>query len=245
MTRIRYRDRDDSIAGTFTGIVVGALAGFAVGVIVAQKTGGVSGLAARLRERARGLREEMLRPDIYDEAWDEVEDDEDGTFAALERNVLEAFKNDEILAGRAVDLSALNEDTVELSGWVHSEDESQHAVTIARGVPGVATVVNRLSIGDEEARLADAARRREQGDAAYMESHWEGQRVGTGRRRQGNSSEPDRHADPKPGLESRWLDESEAMRNAADDIARPQPLRGKGPASTRGVPKADHVGDSR
>jgi hypothetical protein len=129
-----------------------------------------------------------------------------------------------------------------LGGWVHSEDEAEHAVTIARGVPGVATVVNRIVVGEEEARLADAARRREDGDPALTESRWEGQRVGTGRRRQGTSDEPDRHADPKPKLESRWLAEQEAIRNAAEEIAieadRPRNARTE---MVRGVPKADHV----
>ena len=116
-----------------------------------------------------------------------------------------------------------------------------------RGIPGVVTVVNRIAVGEEEARLADAARRHAEGDPALTESRWEGQRVGTGRRRQGNSAEPDRHADPKPKLESRWLEEQEAIRNAADDFAPAERRSRREKAATvRGVPKADHVnGEAR
>lgn len=244
MARYRFRDRrDDSIASTLAGLFVGALAGFAVGVVAAQKVGGIHGLASRFRERVRGVRDEILRPDLFEDEFDEYEEEaEEEEFVAIERNVLEAFRNDPILAERAVDISATRDDIVELSGWVHSDEEAEHAVTIARGVPGVATVVNRLSIGEEEARLADVARRHAEGDPALTESRWEGQRVGTGRRRQGNSEEPDRHADPKPKLESRWLEEQEALRHAADEVpgAARRPARTRTERS-RGVPKGDHV----
>ena len=242
MARYRYRHRDESIGSTIAGLFIGALAGFTVGVIAAQKVGGIAGLASRVRDSVRGARDEMLRPDLYDDEFtDEYEDEDDEEFAALERNVLEAFRNDPVLAERAVDISATNHDIVELGGWVFSEEEAEHAVTIARGVPGVATVVNRMVVGEEEARLADAAQRREDGDPALTESRWEGQRVGTGRRRQGTSDEPDRHADPKPKLESRWLEEQEAIRNAAEDFTstdRPRKVRTE---TVRGVPKGDHV----
>ena len=242
MARYRYRHRDESIGSTIAGLFIGALAGFTVGVIAAQKVGGIAGLASRVRDSVRGARDEMLRPDLYDDEFtDEYEDEDDEEFAALERNVLEAFRNDPVLAERAVDISATNHDIVELGGWVFSEEEAEHAVTIARGVPGVATVVNRMVVGEEEARLADAAQRREDGDPALTESRWEGQRVGTGRRRRGTSDEPDRHADPKPKLESRWLEEQEAIRNAAEDFTstdRPRKVRTE---TVRGVPKGDHV----
>ena len=86
-----------------------------------------------------------------------------------------------------------------------------------------------------------------------MGGHWEGQQVGTGRRRQGTSADPDRHADPKPVLEDRWLDTSEAIREAADDIEGIAERRqrekkavkgdrtGGAPVAPTGVPKADHV----
>jgi hypothetical protein len=171
----------------------------------------------------------------------------------LEERVLEAFRNDPVLCERAIDIGSLNDGVIELAGWVENDDEARHAVTIARGVPGVDTVVNRIAIGDEERRFEDAARRFDEGDPSLTETRWEGRQVGTGRRRQGNSAEMDRHADPKPVLEERWQRTDDAIRNAADDTAglaerRPRTKRaargdrtGGSPVAPGGVPKADHV----
>jgi hypothetical protein len=90
-------------------------------------------------------------------------------------------------------------------------------MTITRGVPGVDTVVNRIVVREDEDEIDDfRARYEEEGET--MSGRWEGQQVGTGRRRQGNSSEVDRHADPKPELEDKWLSTPEAIRTAADDV---------------------------
>lgn len=132
--------------------------------------------------------------------------------------MLEAFNNDPILAERAIDIGTIGAGVIELAGWVDSDDEAEHAMTIARGVPGVETVVNRLMVDDEEHQLGDNIRRFREGDPALKGARWEGQQVGTGKRRQGTSAEVDRHADPKPALEDRWLSEREAVRNAADDL---------------------------
>jgi len=124
---------------------------------------------------------------------------------------------------------------------------------MARGVPGVDTVVNRIAIGDEEERFEDAARRFNEGDPALTEARWEGQRVGTGRPRQGTSNEPGRHADPKVVLEERWTRPESAMRNAAESTEGMAERRtrvkrsvrgdrtGGAPVAPGGVPKADHV----
>ena len=104
--------------------------------------------------------------------------------------------------------------------------------------------------------LEENAERVANGDPALTEARWEGQRVGTGRRRQGSSAEPDRHADPKPELEERWLDENRALEAAAEDtegLAERRKSRksksaertgdrtGGSPVAPTGVPKADHV----
>ena len=60
MTPFHYRDEDTSVGSIVTGLTIGALAGFAVGVIFAQKVGGISGIASRIRERVRGGDEEDL-----------------------------------------------------------------------------------------------------------------------------------------------------------------------------------------
>ena len=56
MPTIRYRERDNSAASAAL-VAVGALAGLAAGVLLAQRMGGISGVGARVRDRldqARG-----------------------------------------------------------------------------------------------------------------------------------------------------------------------------------------------
>jgi hypothetical protein len=243
MPRYRFRDDDSSTGSTIATVLLGAVAGFAVGMFVAQRVGGFSGLKSRLKSAGTGdgtlpARQFDFAGDEFDEvdAHDGVaereglaEDDEDfnGMDAVegegdgvplLEERVLEAFNNDPILAERAIDIGSVGPGIIELAGWVDSDDEAEKAMTVARGVPGVETVVNRLMVDDEEQQIGDNVRRFNEGDPALTEARWEGQQVGTGKRRQGTSDEVDRHADPKPNLEDRWLSEREALKNAAEEI---------------------------
>ena len=249
MSPLRYRDEDSSPAAVAAGLLTGAVAGFAVGVAVAQRLGGLEGLVARFRRGAAHLGESVHR---RFEEHEEQYGEEDDLDTELEEHVLEAFQNDPVLSERAIDIGSVGEGMIELAGWVNTEEESEHAVTIARGVPHVQTVVNRLAIGEREQLYASNAQRVDEGDPALTETRWEGQRVGTGRRRQGTSDEPDRHADPRPKLESRWLNEEEAMRNAAGDTGGAAERRrgrksqrgdrsGGAPVTPTGVPKGDHV----
>ena len=264
MSRFRYRDDESSSTNTIIGVVAGAVAGFAVGMLVAQRVGGISGLTSRLRRRrgaAAGVRDDALHgahgvAEDEDE-FEDVEEDElesEEFDESLEEHVLEAFRNDPILSERAIDIGSLNDGVIELAGWVEDDNESEHAVTIARGVPGVTTVVNRIAIGDEERRFEEAARRVREGDASLTETRWEGQGVGTGRRRQGTSDDADRHANPRVELEDRWQRVDEGVRNAADDDStgvaerRSRAKRsvrgdrtGGSPIAPTGVPKGDHV----
>lgn len=66
--------------------------------------------------------------------------------AELEARVLEAFVNDPILRERAIDICASSTGTIELTGWVHASGEIGHALTLARGVPDVTGVVDRLAV---------------------------------------------------------------------------------------------------
>ena len=249
----RYREHDESGSGSVLGIVAGAIAGFALGVLVSQRMGGLKGIRGAVRgalgRHADADLDEELDEDEMDEGDDESLDE------SLEERVLEAFRNDPILAERAVDIGAIGDGIIELAGWVNDDQEAEHAVTIARGVPGVDTVVNRIAIGEEEEMLDENARRFEEGDPALTEARWEGQGVGTGRRRQGTSADADRHADPKTELEDRWQNEEQALRHAAEETegiaerrqtrkARPKGDRtGGSPIAPTGVPKADHVAD--
>ncbi|MDB4908173.1 MAG: transport-associated protein [Gemmatimonadetes bacterium] len=265
MSPFRYREEESSTLATVGTVLVGALAGFAIGMIVSQKVGGLDGLKERLR-RGRNGDTPITPPYDAAETWDEVEEEDefdggdmvvaDSVDSALEERVLEAFTNDPILSERAVDIGSIGAGTIELAGWVDSEEESEHAVVIARGVPGVRTVLNRMAIGEEEERFADAASARAAGDPSYAEAHWEGQQVGIGRTRQGSSNDLDRSADPHVGLSEKWTEQADAERNAVDDIddikaerrarskAVPKGDRtGGSPVAPTGVPKADHVKD--
>lgn len=263
MSYLRFRDEDDSsAASTVASVLLGAAAGFAVGMYVAQRVGGFSGLAAKVRRRGAvdavaaettpAVADDFADYDEYED--DEIEEQEEPT--GLEEHVLEAFRNDPILSERAIDIGEIGETSIELSGWVSTEEESALAVTIARGVPGVDTVLNRIAIGDEEDRVADNARLFEEGDDAHTEAHWDGRTVGTGRRRQGTSAEVDRHADPRVDLAEKWSSADAEILEAADDIGDIAAERrhrekkvvkgdrtGGSPIAPTGVPKADHVAD--
>lgn len=263
MSYLRFQDEDESnVAGTVTSVLLGAVAGFAVGMLVAQRVGGFSGLT-NLARRVGGVADETIDAsgnpivaDDFSDYEDDFDDDEliesaGGT--ELEERVLEAFRNDPILSERAIDIGGIGEETIELAGWVSTEEEADHAVVLARGVPGVSTVVNRIAVGDEEERIEDHTRRFAAGDDALTEAHWEGRTVGTGRRRQGTSDEPDRHSDPRVELKERWTSAEVEIEQAAGDTSGIAERRirekkvvkgdrtGGSPIAPTGVPKADHV----
>jgi len=254
LPRFRYRDERPSTSEGMIFLAIGAAAGIAAGVVVAQKFGGFAALATKLRERLGGADEEEFVADEFEE-YDDDEDDEDEELSPLEEleeRVLEAYHNDPILSERAIDIGAIDEGIIELTGWVYAASEAEHAVTVARGTPGVDTVLNRLAVRAEEDQLDEAANRYDAGDDRLTESHWEGQSVGMGRSRQGKSTDTDRNVDPKPDLEDKWMNESEAYRAAADPVDGIAERRRKPPAhrggradgsaiSPSGVPKADNV----
>jgi hypothetical protein len=167
MPATRPRDTDSSSGSTIATVLLGAVAGFAVGMYVAQRLGGFTGIANRLRRRPAKNRAESYyeaagedflddeletesAPDMDDDFDDEESDigaDADASGApVLEERVLEAFNNDPVLAERAIDIGAVGADAIELEGWVGDDREAELAVTIARGVPGVRSVANRLMV---------------------------------------------------------------------------------------------------
>ena len=264
MPYLRFEDDDESsLGGTITSALLGAVAGFAVGMLVAQRVGGFSGLVESVKRRGRPESDEdaeaaapVVADDFseYDDYDDELED-EGVPNEGLEERVLEAFRNDPILSERAIDIGGIGEETIELAGWVNTEEEADHAVVLARGVPGVETVVNRIAVGDVEERIRDHSRRLDEGDDALTEARWEGRTIGTGRRRQGTSDEPDRHETPRVELEERWTKAERELQHAADETTGIAERRastkkavkgdrtGGSPVSPTGVPKGDHVAD--
>lgn len=256
MSPFRYHD-EESTAASGLYIALGALAGFAAGVVVAQHYGGVSGLSDRIREKLgrAQTRDNDTGEHAFDDESEDYDDDHERPLdpaEQLEERVLEAFRNDPILSERAIDIGALDEGIVELTGWVNAADEADQAVVVTRGVPGVDTVVNRLAIRSDEDMFDDQAEDYEEGESA-TEGQWEGQSVGTGRRRQGNSSEVDRHADPRQELEEKALDKIYLDADEEADVKAERRARSKkppkvgrddgSPIAPGGVPKSDHVAD--
>ncbi len=174
MRRIEVEEQESTSGGTLATVLIGAVAGFAVGMYVAQRVGGFSGIAAKLRPRRRSgeLRteafyeadgegfvgedldltdedDEELVEDELDDADDDDEFEPEDGVPILEERVLEAFNNDPILSERAIDIGAIGPGDIELEGWVDDDSEAEHAVTLARGVPGVRSVANRLMVDVE------------------------------------------------------------------------------------------------
>src|SRR5690349_2081077 len=160
MRRYRIHEDESSTGSSVATVVIGALAGFAVGMLVAQRFGGLDGIRSRFK-RATESRDDANRFDFSGGSLSEIEDDVeeleassladaddedfngmddtgdgDGT-PLIEERVLEAFNNDPILAERAIDIGAVGSSVIELAGWVDNDEEAEHAMTIARGVPGV------------------------------------------------------------------------------------------------------------
>lgn len=244
MRRIRIREEQNSSRGLIF-LAVGAVAGVAAGMILTERMGGLSGITRRVRHRFGEAAEEFMARAIPYEEDDFDEMDYEPTEAEeLEERVLEAFRNDPVLSERAVDIGALGSSTIELTGWVHEPDESTHAVTLARGTPGVETVVNRLVVRDEDERLDESAAEYEADDV--HEGHWGGQHVGIGKRRQGKSTqEPDRHEDPATVLKEKSLREQNALEAAADDLPVAERRANGDGGSDEGVPRGDHAHESR
>ncbi len=87
--------------------------------------------------------EAPLDEDFGDDLDEEEIDEEESEIGA---RVLEAFINDPILAERAVEIEADDDGDVLLLGSVRTAKEVAHAVTLARGVPGVNRVRQKLAV---------------------------------------------------------------------------------------------------
>jgi hypothetical protein len=199
-------------------IAVGAVAGVALGMVIADRVGGVEGLLRRRNgnggPRARGSQPLIAgwrRDERRSETFDQLSDDDSELSpesiahmhvrgdrhatptqeevriasaaneragepsmgdrrggggrsskvralpvrhapdeAALEARVLEAFMNDPVLKERAIDICASGTGTIELTGWVQASSEIGHALVLARGVPDVTSVIDRLAVRGAE-----------------------------------------------------------------------------------------------
>ena len=163
MARLDFRGRRRSPNRSLLLLAVGAMAGLALGVVLAERTGGVKGLKDRARRLRRDQREQpqvegldLTHVDADDRALarheaegavpDEVVEPHHTDAEELEGRVLEAFHNDLTLRGRQIDIGAIDDGVIELTGWVHSDAEVKYAVTLARGVPDVHEVMDSLTV---------------------------------------------------------------------------------------------------
>ena len=108
---------------------------------------------SRAEREDEALDEELDEEELDDEADDDSddeddEDDEDDAQSrdALDARVLEAFSHDPILAERAVEIEEVGDGVILLRGRVRSAREVKHALTMARGVPGVTRVREKLTV---------------------------------------------------------------------------------------------------
>ena len=84
--------------------------------------------------------------EVDNEDADQDDEDDSEDYAALDSRVLEAFTHDPILAERAIEIEDVGEGDIVLRGRVRNPREVKHAVTMARGVPGVTRVREKLTV---------------------------------------------------------------------------------------------------
>jgi hypothetical protein len=152
----------------------------AIALAVGAGAGVVAAVFLGIRSRrARWTR----RPDIEQELLE------------LETAVVEALANDEFIGSMPVEVEAIAQGIVELTGQVETEFAAHRAVELAQTVPDVRTVLNRMEIMVLETQLARSRARAESGDPGYSETRWSGMGVGMGGRRQSRTTDPDRPSD--------------------------------------------------
>lgn len=148
MRVLRRRNRSEPASGfRLRSVMIGAIAGIAVGILLADR-GMLAGLRRRpARDRiVKPVRTAPRHPLPASKSTTPVPrrrvDDE----AELEARVLETFRNDPILVDRPIDIGAVGTGIIELTGWVDRAEEVRHATTLTRGTIGVHTVINRLLV---------------------------------------------------------------------------------------------------
>ncbi len=148
----------------------------------------------------------------------------------LEDQVVNALLEDEATSRCGIEVAAVSPGVIELTGTVGAPSELRRAVEVTQRVDGVSTVVNRLEVGAESARMIDHQRRYESGDPALRVQRWYGVGVGTGRRRQGSSTDPAQRDDRVEMV-------TEAFDDQAGDVPQEQE-RDLEPPTTGSTPPA-------
>ncbi len=152
MRLVRRKNSSES-TGTnrFGAVLIGAMAGMAVGILLADH-GILSGVRRLRRGMKRGdapeptRRRTALQDDVRPIRTARTPRRPANDEAELEARVLETFRNDPVLVDRPIDIGAIGTGIIELTGWVDKPDEVRLATTLTRGTIGVHTVVNRLLV---------------------------------------------------------------------------------------------------
>lgn len=143
--------RESSPLTTALWLAAGAAAGVFASVLIADRFGGGRALLTRLSGILQATQDapadDEPEPE-YDEYGAEVDDEQDEMDDAprIDERVLAAFEQDPILSQRAIEIDTDEPGTIVLRGAVPSAEDSAHALTIARGTPGVAQVENLLRV---------------------------------------------------------------------------------------------------
>jgi osmotically-inducible protein OsmY len=186
MARLRFHRRGGSSSQTLLLVALGAVTGLAVGMVLADRVGGLDGLKGQVRDATCRRRRTRLDEEVDRPAGGELDSEYASTTAdpspmtaddavpetgrasqaprktppseeELEARVLEVFNNDLRLRSRAIDIGAIGDGVVELTGWVRSAEELAYARTLARGVPDVGEVMDELTIrGADYSRVGQA-----------------------------------------------------------------------------------------
>lgn len=153
-------ERRSSALNSTLLLAAGAAAGIVVGLLIAERSLGRRRLLRRVRGALRNASrlatvwgalqggddsEHGDAPDTDDETSTDTAD-EAPSGDALDERVLAAFEQDPILVRRAIEIDTPAAGTVVLRGRVPSVRDSAHAVTIARGIPGVERVEDRMRV---------------------------------------------------------------------------------------------------
>lgn len=217
MARKSIDRNEEALGNNALLVLLGAAGGAVLGYFLAR--GGVSMLdtepvreaGARLRDVAEGYGPVRTPRGVPDE----------DALASLEDDVIDAFLEDPVLSERGIDVGCVGRGILELSGSVHSADEAERAVRLARRIDGVTTVVNRMEVDHDGRRAGN------EGWEGKMGGEWTGRQVGMGQRRQ--SEETDPGADDSQHLREVALEASDRAQYEDEDLAHSQPKMGARP----------------
>jgi len=182
---------------------LGALGGLVVGGLLLRAFGGGREEEDGAEDATQGATRERVAtpPARFRPARLRRPPGEQDALMVLEDTVLDAFMGDDALRECGIDVGAISQGIVELSGSVWTRDQSHRAVAVAQGVHGVATVVNRMEIEAERGRLHPRVETEDDEGFEMSGAEWTGNQSGMGRRRQGSDTDPARPDDSRHQIE--------------------------------------------